>query len=101
MTNALPVIKEWTRVDFNRFHNEIVPLGKPAVLRSLVSEWPMVKAAKESSAKSAAYLKSFDNNAPLYTIVGEPTINRRFFYRDDLQGVNFQRTQATLTTVLD
>ncbi|MFT5571771.1 MAG: hypothetical protein ACI9FR_000691 [Cryomorphaceae bacterium] len=98
---ALSKIKEWTNVDFNQFHNQIVPLNKPAVLRSLVADWPMVEAAKRSTGEAVSYLKSFDNKTPLYTIVGEPAINRRFFYRDDLQGVNFQRTQATLTTVLD
>jgi hypothetical protein len=66
-----------------------------------VSDLPIVKAAKKSPSEAARYLRSFDNNTPLYTIVGEPGIDRRFFYQDDLQGVNFQRTQATLTTVLD
>ena len=101
MTKQVSKIQEWTNVDFDQFHNEIVPLNKPAVLRSLVANWPMVRAAKQSTDEAVDYLKSFDNKTPLYTIVGEPGINRRFFYRDDLQGVNFQSTQATLTTVLD
>ena len=99
--NELLKIQEWENVGFDQFHNEIVQLGQPAVLRSLVGDWPMVKAAQLSQHKAVDYLKSFDNKTPLYTIVGEPGINRRFFYRDDLRGVNFQRTQATLTTVLD
>jgi hypothetical protein len=99
--NALSKIQEWQNVDFNRFHNEIVPLNKPAVLRSLVADWKIVEAAKRSTGEAVDYLKSFDNNTPLYTIVGEPNIDGRFFYRDDLCGVNFQRTQATLGTVLD
>ncbi|MFK8031222.1 MAG: cupin-like domain-containing protein [Gammaproteobacteria bacterium] len=99
--NALAKIQEWHDVDANQFHNEIAPLNQPAVLRSLVSNWPMVAAAAKSDHETAEYLKSFDTNNPLYTIVGQPDINGRFFYSDDLSGTNFQRTQATLTTVLD
>lgn len=99
--NEIVKIKEWKNVDFDQFHNDIVPLGQPAVLKSLVDDWPMVRAAKQSDRKAVDYLKSLDNKTTVYTIVGQPDIYRRFFYRDDLQGVNFQRTQATLTTVLD
>ncbi|MFT7528165.1 MAG: hypothetical protein ACI9LY_003325 [Arenicella sp.] len=101
MTKQVSKIQEWTNVDFDQFHNEIVPLNKPAVLRSLVSSWPMVAAAGKSIDNAITYLKSFDQQKNLYTIVGDPDINGRFFYRDDLRGVNFQRTQATLSTVLD
>jgi hypothetical protein len=94
-------IREWHNVDRNRFHNEIVPLNQPAVIRSLVKDWPLVLAAQRSTGEAVDYLKSFSSKKPLYTIVGGPEINRRFFYGDNLRGVNFQRTQATLTTVLD
>ena len=101
MTKPIAKIQEWTAVNFEQFHNEIVPLNQPAVLRSIVADWPMVKAAGMSSNRAVAYLKSFDQQIPMYTIVGEPQIAGRFFYSDDLRGVNFQRTQASLTTVLD
>lgn len=100
MTKQVSEIQEWTNIDFDQFHNEIVPLNQPAVLRSLVADWPMVKAAKQSTGEAVNYLESFDNQTPLYTIVGEAEINGRFGYRDDFQGVNFQRTQATLATVV-
>jgi hypothetical protein len=100
MTKQVSKIQEWTNVDFDQFHNEIIPLNQPAVLRSLVADWPMVKAARQSTDKAVDYLKSFDKQTPLYTIVGEADISGRFGYRDDLQGVNFQRTQATLSTVV-
>lgn len=99
--NAPSKLREWHNVEFDQFHDEIVPLNQPAVLKSLVADWPMVKAAERSSRDAVEYLKSFDNKNPVYTIVGEPRINRRFFYGENLRGVNFQRTQATLTTVLD
>ncbi len=99
--NELSNIPEWHDVTSEQFHTEIVPLGRPAVLRAVVKDWPIVKATAQSSRRAVDYLKSFDNKTPLYTIVGEPDINRRFFYGDNLRGVNFKRTQATLTTVLD
>ena len=101
MENALSKIAEWTNINADQFHNEVMPLNQPAVLRSVVSNWPMVEMAKKSNEDAITYLKTFDQQTPMYTIVGEPAIAGRFFYSDDLRGVNFQRTQATLSTVLD
>lgn len=99
--SSLTHIREWRDVSADQFHNEIVPGSQPAVLRSLVAKWPIVQAAHRSSRDAVDYLKGFDNESPLYTIVGDPDINRRFFYGEELRGVNFQRTQATLSNVLD
>lgn len=101
MVKALSQITEWTDINAAQFHSEVIPLNQPAILRSVVSDWPIVEMATRSSAEAIAYLKSFDQNTPMYTIVGDPKIEGRFFYSDDLSDVNFQRTQATLTTVLD
>ena len=94
-------IREWQNVSVDQFHAEIVPLNQPAVLRSQVAEWPAVKTARQSVGASVAYFKALDVGKPMYTIVGSPDIGRRFFYGEGLRGTNFQRTQATLTNVLD
>lgn len=98
---SLTQIREWHDVGLEQFHAEIVPLNQPAVMRSLVNDWPLVAAAGRSVDEAVGYLKSFDSGTAVYTIVGSPDIKRRFFYGDGLRGTNFQRTQATLSNVLD
>ncbi len=93
-------ITEWRGVDFERFHKEIVPTSQPAVIRSLVGEWPAVVAGRESNSRTCAYLGAFDNGEPVYTIAAPPEAGGRFFYRDDLQSVNFKRGQIPLSQVL-
>ena len=94
-------IAEWHAVSEEQFANEIYPLNEPAVLKGLVSEWPMVQADKLGFESAVNYISAFDNHSPVYTIVGEPEIDGRFFYSNDLKGVNFQRTQGAITAVLE
>lgn len=63
------------------FDNEIVPEGKPAVLKSLVREWPAVQAGLQSADAVSRYILQFGQKQPASAIVGAPAINGRFFYR--------------------
>jgi hypothetical protein len=98
---ALQDIRVWGNVDYARFHNEIVPLNQPAIVRSLVSEWPTVKAAKKSPDAVVNYLKPRDTNFVVPALVGTPDIKGRFFYSDDLTDINFQRADVTLSIGLE
>ena len=98
---TLKDIKVWDNVDYDRFQNEIIPLNQPAIIRSLVSEWPTVKAAKKSSKTVVEYLKPFDKNLVISALVGAPEINGRFFYNDDVTQLNFERAKVTVTIGLE
>ena len=98
---TLKDIKVWDNVDYDRFQNEIIPLNQPAIIRSLVSEWPTVQAAKKSDEAVVNYLKPLDSNTVVPALVGPPEIKGRFFYSDDLTEHNFQRTEVTLTIGLE
>jgi hypothetical protein len=98
---ALQDIRVWGNVDYARFHNEIVPLNQPAIIRSLVSEWPTVKAAKKSPDAVVNYLKPRDTNFVVPALVGTPDIKGRFFYSYDLTDINFQRADVTLSIGLE
>ena len=76
---TLQDIRIWDNVDYERFHNEIIPLNQPAIIRSTVSDWPTVKAAKKSPETVVEYLKPFDKNRVIPALVGPPEINGRFF----------------------
>jgi hypothetical protein len=94
-------ITEWHNVNAKLFVEEILPLNQPAVLKGLVKNWPVVQAAELGDSAVIEYLAALDNHTPVYTIVGEPEIEGRFFYSNDLKGVNFQRTNGAITAVLE
>jgi hypothetical protein len=98
MTQA--IIKFCSNVDKKQFEEEILPLEQPVLLKDLVSDWPVVKSVRQDSTSIISYLTQFDSGQPAYTVVGQPDIEGRFFYGDKLKGVNFQRTQTTVTKVL-
>ncbi len=94
-------VKEWHNVTRAQFENEIRPLNRPAVLRSLLTDWPIVQAGKTGTSEAAAYIKSLDNGSPVYTIAGSPQINGAFSYASDFSGVNFDRHQTHLSATID
>lgn len=94
-------IPVWENVDYDCFHNEIVPLNQPAVIRSFVADWPLVNAAEESADSAVDYLKPLDKQTIILAMVGTPEINGRFFYNDDLSELNFKRAKVTLSVGLD
>jgi len=86
-------------VDRARFEAEIVPAGRPAVLKGLVADWPIVKAATSDEAL-ADYLRGFDNGRPVRTFVGAPEMGGRFGYSSDLKGFNHEQMTAPLAELL-
>jgi hypothetical protein len=98
---ALPGVKEWVDVDLATFRDEIVPANQPAVLRGLVKDWPAVRAGRHSARALCDYIAGFDGGRPVQTLVGEPAIRGRFFYSNDLSGVNFERKSERISATLE
>jgi hypothetical protein len=73
---------------------------QPAVLREAVSHWALCAAARQGDAAVLQYLQTRDTGQPVYTIIGQPQIAGRFGYRRDLQGLNHQARQVSLSSVL-
>jgi hypothetical protein len=92
---------EWRDVDVATFQNDIRPRNEPAVLRGLVRDWPLVAAGHRSPHALAAYMKRFGAGAGVKTLIGTPSIGGRFFYTDDLTGLNFERRDEALGASLD
>lgn len=84
-----------TGVDRTRFETEIVPAGKPVVLKGLVDDWPILKCG------AAAWLAEAKAPHPVGVFVGAPAMQGRFFYSDDLKGFNFERSQMPLAALLE
>jgi hypothetical protein len=91
-------IQEYHRVDTRRFREEIMPAALPAVLRGVAADWPAVRAAATPEG-IAAYLQAQDSGAKFDMLVGPPAIKGRFFYNEDMTGLNFERLPATVTKI--
>jgi hypothetical protein len=87
-------------VDAPTFRNEIASGHVPVVLRGQVAHWRAVESAKAGDRAIAEYLTGFGGGKPLEVLVGPPEIEGRFFYRDDMQGFNFQRQHVPLRNLV-
>ncbi|TMJ14360.1 MAG: cupin-like domain-containing protein [Alphaproteobacteria bacterium] len=94
-------VPEYRDVDRARFEAEIVPAGRPAVLRGHCSAWPAVAAAREGEEALAAYLTARASQEPVEAWFGEPGIEGRFGFTDDFAGFNHDRRLATVEQLLD
>lgn len=94
--SAAKPVREWRAVTPDQFKADILPVGQPAVLRGAASHWPAVRAGVESPQAVVDYLMGFDARASADIMVGDPAIGGKFFYNDDLTGLNFQRRPQPL-----
>ncbi len=101
MTETLSPIAELHDVTPEQFEKEVLPQGRPVVMRGLVRDWPAVGAARQSAAAAAGYVRRFDAGRPVETIFGDPAIEGRFFYNDELTGLNFERRPERIGAALD
>lgn len=80
---------------------EILASAEPLLLRGLTAAWPMVAAARGSSAQADAYLRRFYRDATVNAMLGAPEIDGRFFYNEAMDGFNFAPVRVRLDKVLD
>jgi len=101
---ALAKTPEWRNVDLKTFRETIIPRDRPAVMKGLAGQWPLVRVGRESRAALLDYVGARDPGAAQRILVGRPEIGGLFFFRDDLTGLNFEysssRLQATLARIL-
>jgi len=101
MLAAANTIEEIAGTDPQSLSEELLARTQPAVLRGLVSSWPVARAGRESAAATDAYLRRFYKDATVNAMLGAPEIGGRFFYSEDLSGFNFKAVRTKLDTVLD
>jgi hypothetical protein len=94
-------IPEWRDIDLVKFRDEIVPQSRPAVLRNYVAEWPAVREGLKSPQSICDYLRRLDRGRPVQTLCADASIKGRFFYREDMRGLNFERRKEPLASALD
>ena len=80
--------------------DDVLGSTQPLVLRGVAADWPMVQAARQSTAKAVDYLRRFDRRADVVAMMAPPEAQGRFFYNEDLTGFNFQPQRVPLAVVL-
>ena len=91
-------IREWHDVTPATFQ-DVRRRAEPAVMRGLVSDWPIVRAS--GSAGASAYLRGLAGDAPVHFMRAGPEVEGRLHYEQGVSGRNFQRVEATLADLLD
>lgn len=95
---------QWRDVDLRTLREEIIAPDRPAVLKGLVKDWPIVRAGAQSPGALLEYIRARDLNHPVRVLVGSPDIKGLYFYRDDMVGLNFeyayQPFNAVFATIL-
>jgi len=74
---------------------------RPLLLRGLVADWPMVRAARSSDEALDQYIRARYRGATVGLLFGPPEAAGRVFYNQDMSGFNFERLKLKLDEVLD
>lgn len=74
---------------------------QPFVVRGLVSHWPIVQQATQSSNAALNYLRPMDKGLALPLVVGDPVHRGRIAYADSLTELNAQSERATVSYLFD
>jgi hypothetical protein len=82
------------------FQREVVELCRPLVLRGLVSSWPVVHAATRSDEDLRDYLLRFDQGGHAEAFFGDRSIAGKYYYRDGLEGFNFESRRTSFGDAL-
>lgn len=91
------------RIDVNVacFHNEIMPAGKPVILRGFVKAWDLTQTASRGTSDLADMLAAAASSIPVDVMSGRPEIEGRFFYDASMKGFNYQRGQMRFADFID
>jgi hypothetical protein len=79
---------------------ELLESQQPAILKGVVKDWEIARRGAQSAAAAIDYLASFDCGRPVVGFTGAPEIGGRFFYNEDLTGLNFESRRVPLTEFL-
>lgn len=94
-------VEERYGLDPSALPDDVLGSTRPLVLRGLVADWPLVQAARRSTADAVGYLRRFDRNAQVVAQLAPPEAQGRFFYNEDLSGFNFGPQRVPLTVLLE
>jgi hypothetical protein len=79
---------------------EIIAGGRPTLLKGVVRDWPVVQHGLAGDSAAIDYLSGFDGGRQVVGYVGAPEIGGRFFYDDQMRGLNFTASRVAFSEFL-
>jgi hypothetical protein len=80
---------------------ELMATQRPAILKGVLRDLPLVQAGLRSPEDAVRDLKSFYGGGPVVGSTAAPEIGGRYFYNAEMTGMNFPEGQVTLAAFLD
>jgi Cupin-like domain len=77
--------------DPHSFVRDVAEACRPVVLRQLVASWPAVIAGAQTPPHLRKYLEPFVQRHDVEAFIGQPGIQGKYYYSDDLKTFNFER----------
>lgn len=99
LTERLAQIPEWAAATPAQFRREIVPSGKPAVLRGVANDWPLVIAAQCDAHLAKNVLARHATDALADVLRADAAEEGRFHYSAD-GSLNFIRGRGNLPGII-
>jgi hypothetical protein len=93
-------VREWNAPSADEFQSAIFPLARPAVLRGVAADWPLVIAARQDARKAMSLLEMGANACLTNVLRTDPAEEGRFHYAKDLRSFNFTRGQGNVAGIL-
>lgn len=84
-----PKIQEVNDCQPDSLSTELLDSTLPIILRGIVKQWPVVKAATNSADQVLDYLCQFNTDEPLTVFRGDSKEKGRVFYNSDFTGFNY------------
>ena len=88
-------------VDLKTFTDEIRPAAQPVILKGLVRDWPVVRAARESPRAFVDFLRGFDPGRQVVVIERPAGSSGHLFYNEQMSGFNFTRMAGQISPTLE
>jgi len=79
----------------------VLSVTEPLVLKGLVSDWPVVRAGRQSPQAAADYIRQFYSGDRVTAFFAPPDAKGRVSYNEDLTGFNYEQAIVTLDEVLN
>jgi hypothetical protein len=99
-TDALRQVAEAGTPTVDRFREEILPSGQPAVLRGIARHWPLVVAARRDPHEAMSMIETSANGTMANVLRLDPAEEGRFHYTRDGTALNFIRGQGNVAGII-
>jgi hypothetical protein len=82
-------------------YTDLMAAQRPAILKGVARDWPLVQQGLNSPEAAMAYLEGFDAGRPVVGFTGAPEIGGRFAYDEGVTAFNFAGDRQPLGAFLE